>query len=93
LILSAAAGVLKLQAEELSIATERSKHLPTSVTPFLAEWIIRGFIATGVREIRLQPWVIVGPSARAGFERRIRDAVGLGDVSGFSTLWNVVTSM
>jgi hypothetical protein len=38
------------------------------------------FMTTELRTVVLKPWVIVGRSERAGFERRIKEAVGVGDV-------------
>jgi hypothetical protein len=77
---SAAAGMSKLHTEELSIATERGIPLSSSIIPLLADWIIGMFLTTVLKTIVLKPWVIVGPSERAGFEKSIREATGAGDV-------------
>jgi len=79
LALNAAPG-FKLRLQELSVATERGIPLSSSVIPLLADWIISMFMTTELRTVVLKPWVIVGRSERAGFERRIKESVGVGDV-------------
>ena len=73
---SVAARVSVLHTKELRIATERGIPLHSSVIPLLADWIIRVFLTTTLREVGFTPWVIVGQSERAGFEKRITEATG-----------------
>jgi hypothetical protein len=73
---SAAARMSMLHAKELSIATERGIPLSSSAIPLLADWIIRVFLTTTLRKVGFTPWVIVGESERAGFEKRITEATG-----------------
>jgi hypothetical protein len=78
----AAAGTMTTRVKKLRIATERGIPLSHSAILPLAGWIIKVFMTrtSKPRKICLMPWVIVNPSQRAVFEKRIREATGEDDV-------------
>ncbi|KIM73646.1 hypothetical protein PILCRDRAFT_828941, partial [Piloderma croceum F 1598] len=61
---------------QIGIATERGIPLATSVILPLADWIVRMFVTGNLRKVCLMHWVIVDLSAKAEFEKRIREVTG-----------------